>query len=69
MTRSKRRTERPDDCDLQSVGVTHASPSPESVAFRKVAKNMAAQVSILAFRQQEANMRGPGSPLPLFRRR
>jgi hypothetical protein len=46
-----------------------APESPEAVAFRKVAKNLAAQISILAFRQQESNMRGPGAPLPLFRRR
>ena len=38
-------------------------------AFRTVSKNLAAQISILAYKREEAGMRGAGAPLPLFRRR
>ncbi|HMA38388.1 MAG TPA: iron-sulfur cluster carrier protein ApbC [Chloroflexia bacterium] len=46
-----------------------APDSAETAAFRIVAKNLAAQVSILAFQRQAAEVRGPGQPLQLFRRR
>jgi ATP-binding protein involved in chromosome partitioning len=51
----------------QPVTAVHPE-SAEAQAFARVSKNIAAQVSILAFRQ-EAAQRGPGAPLPLFRRR
>ena len=43
--------------------------SEAAQAFRQVASNIAAQVSILAFQQQQLTQRGAGAPLPLFRRR
>ena len=43
--------------------------SPEAQAFARVAKAVAAQVSILAYRQQQTAQRGAGAPLPLFRRK
>jgi ATP-binding protein involved in chromosome partitioning len=50
--------------------ITAVTPdSPEAQTFARVAKNVAAQVSILAYRQQEVAQRGAGAPLPLFRRR
>jgi ATP-binding protein involved in chromosome partitioning len=52
----------------QPVSAVHPE-SAEAEAFARVSKNIAAQVSILAFRQEAVAQRGPGAPLPLFRRR
>ena len=49
--------------------VVDAPEAPEALAFRKVAKNLAAQVSILAYARGAQAGAGPGAPLPLFRRR
>ena len=50
--------------------VTACKPdSAEAQAFVRMAKNVAAQVSILAFHQQAATARNQGAPLPLFRRK
>jgi ATP-binding protein involved in chromosome partitioning len=52
----------------QPVSAVHPE-SAEAQAFARVSKNIAAQVSILAFRQEAIAQRGTGAPLPLFRRR
>ena len=49
--------------------VVDAPQSAESEAFRKVAKNLAAQISILAYQREAAAVRGVGQPLQLFRKR
>ncbi|HUS16695.1 MAG TPA: P-loop NTPase, partial [Chloroflexia bacterium] len=43
--------------------------SPEAAAFHRVAENLAAQVSIVAYEREAAAVRGPGQPLQLFKRR
>ncbi|MGI8588748.1 MAG: iron-sulfur cluster carrier protein ApbC [Chloroflexia bacterium] len=46
-----------------------APDSAEAAAFRDVAKKLAAQISILAYKRAEAGVRAAGAPLQLFRKR